>query len=119
MRLARELAERITALTFDNLPPAAIDASRIAVLDTLGVTLAGSREAAPKLVEEVLGLQTSQGPSLIFGTRRRASALVVGAEAAAAASRSIASLETVTSVRELTALLEPTARVEKTPIVHA
>ena len=75
MRLARELAERIVALRHDTLPPAALYGSRIAVLDTLGVTLAGSREEAPQIVEEVLGLQESQGPCLIFGTRRRASAL--------------------------------------------
>ena len=76
MRLARELADRIVALEYETLPAAACYASRIAVLDTLGVTLAGSREEAPQIVEDVLlGAQASQGPCLIFGTRRRASAL--------------------------------------------
>jgi 2-methylcitrate dehydratase PrpD len=75
MRLARELASRIVALRYEDLPPQAVYGSRIGVLDTIGVMLAGSKEAAPKIVEDVLGLQSVQGPSLIFGTRRRATCL--------------------------------------------
>jgi 2-methylcitrate dehydratase PrpD len=75
MRLARELAERIQALRYDELPAAAIDASRVAVLDTLGVMLAGSRERAPQIVQEVLGLEATSGPSLVFGTARRVGCL--------------------------------------------
>ena len=74
MRLARELANRIVALKYENLPEAARYGSRVAVLDTLGVTLAGSREEAPQIVEDVIG-QSSQGPCLILGSHRRASAL--------------------------------------------
>jgi 2-methylcitrate dehydratase PrpD len=75
MSLARQLAERITALRYEDLPPEAIHWSRVAVLDTLGVALAGSREAAPQLVEEVLELPSGRGPCLIFGTHRRATPL--------------------------------------------
>jgi 2-methylcitrate dehydratase PrpD len=74
MGIARELAERITALRFDDLSEDAIFWNKIAMLDTVGVMLAGANEEAPRLVDEVLGFPSS-GPSLIFGTARRASGL--------------------------------------------
>ncbi len=75
MSLARQLAERITALQYEDLPPEAVYWSRVAVLDTLGVTLAGALEAPPRIVEDVLELQAGHGPCLIFGTNRRAPCL--------------------------------------------
>lgn len=75
MRLARELAERICALRYEDLPAAATYASRVAVLDTVGVMLAGSREEAPRIVEEVLDLGHASGPCLVFGTTRRVGCL--------------------------------------------
>ena len=75
MSLARQLAERITALHYEDLPPEAVYWSRIAVMDTVGVMLAGAIEAAPRILEDVLGLHAGSGPSLIFGTSRRVSAL--------------------------------------------
>jgi 2-methylcitrate dehydratase PrpD len=75
MRLARALAERIHALHFEDLPAAAVYGSRVAVLDTLGVMLAGSGEAAPRMVEEVLALDNAAGPCLLFGTARRTGCL--------------------------------------------
>jgi 2-methylcitrate dehydratase PrpD len=75
MRLARELAERIHALRYDDLPGEAVYASRVAVLDTVGVMLAGGRERAPRIVEEVLALDNASGPSLVFGTARRVGCL--------------------------------------------
>src|SRR3990170_6485255 len=75
MSLARQLAERIPALRYEDLPPEAIYWCRIAVLDTIGVALAGSVEEAPRIVEEVLDLHANSGPSLIVGTSRRVGAL--------------------------------------------
>jgi 2-methylcitrate dehydratase PrpD len=75
MSVARQLAERITALRYEDLPPEAIYWCKVAVLDTVGVTLAGSAEPAPRMVEEVLALHASSGPSLIFGSSRRAACL--------------------------------------------
>lgn len=45
MSLALELARRINALRFENLPRDAVHWARIGILDTVGVTLAGSRDA--------------------------------------------------------------------------
>ncbi|MBI4206150.1 MAG: MmgE/PrpD family protein [Betaproteobacteria bacterium] len=75
MSLACQLAERITALHYEDLPPEAVYWSGIAVLDTIGVTLAGAVEAPPRILEEVISLDGRNGPSLIFGTNRRATCL--------------------------------------------
>lgn len=75
MSLARKLAERTAALHYADLPPEAVYWSKVAVLDTVGVALAGTVEKAPAIVNEVVGLQASNGPSLIFGTNRRVNCL--------------------------------------------
>ena len=75
MSLARQLAERVTTMRYQDLPPAAVHWSKVAVLDTVGVALAGAAEDAPKLVEETLELRPGGGPSLILGSNRRAGAL--------------------------------------------
>ena len=74
MGLAHELAARVTSLRYEDFPPEAYDWGKVAVLDTLGVALAGAGEAAPKIVEEVLG-EPAKGPCLIFGSKRRAGPL--------------------------------------------
>jgi 2-methylcitrate dehydratase PrpD len=75
MSLAHELAQRITAMRYEDLPPEVVHWCKVAVLDTVGVALAGSVERAPTAVEEVMGLRPDSGPCLIIGTRRRASPL--------------------------------------------
>ena len=75
MSLARQFAERVTALRYADLPPEAIYWSKVAVLDTIGVTLAGAIEAAPRILSEVLGLRANGGPCLVIGTNLRAGPL--------------------------------------------
>jgi 2-methylcitrate dehydratase PrpD len=70
MSIARELAKRITAMRADDMPAEALAWSRIALLDTVGVTLAGAHEEAPRIVEEVLA-SPAAGPSLVFGGSSR------------------------------------------------
>ncbi len=75
MGLARQLAERVAALRYEDFPPEAVHAGKIAVLDTLGVALAGAAEDAPRLLEETLELRPGGGPCLVLGSSRRAGAL--------------------------------------------
>ncbi|MCC7485706.1 MAG: MmgE/PrpD family protein [Burkholderiales bacterium] len=75
MGLARELAERVCALAYESFPPQAHQWSKVAVLDTLGVALAGASEDAPRIVEAVLGAPAAAGPCLVLGGARRAAAL--------------------------------------------
>jgi 2-methylcitrate dehydratase PrpD len=75
MNLAYQLAERVTAMRYEDLPPEAVHWCKVAMLDTVGVALAGSVEQAPRAVEEVMGLRPDNGPCLIIGTHRRAAPL--------------------------------------------
>ena len=71
MGLARQLAERVAALRHEDFPPEATHWGKVALLDTLGVTLAGSVEEAPHIVEDVLELHAGEGPCLVLGASRR------------------------------------------------
>jgi 2-methylcitrate dehydratase PrpD len=68
MTLALELARRSGAITFDSLPTEAVAAAKAGILDTVGVTLAGSSEATTRIVAKQLA---RGGPSLLFGTDDR------------------------------------------------
>jgi 2-methylcitrate dehydratase PrpD len=74
MTLALELAKRINGLSFNELPDAAIHWAKVGILDTVGVTLAGAREDATRIVEGVT-TRGASGPSLLFGGGRRTGAL--------------------------------------------
>ena len=71
--LAQFLGARVAALRWDDLPSEAVHWAKVGILDTVGVTLAGSREDAPRLLASTLDL--APGPSLIFGTSRRVGVL--------------------------------------------
>ena len=75
MSLAQQLAERVTAMRYDALPPEALHWNKVALLDTIGVALAGAREDATALVAETLELRPESGPSLVLGSTRRVAAL--------------------------------------------
>jgi 2-methylcitrate dehydratase PrpD len=73
MTLALELAKRINALRYEELPPEAVHWAKVGILDTVGVTLAGARDEMTRIVGGVLA--SGAGASLVFGTNRRVSAL--------------------------------------------
>jgi 2-methylcitrate dehydratase PrpD len=66
---AEEIGARVAAMTSADLPEAAVHWARVGLLDTIGVTLAGSMEDAPRLAAKSLDL--ADGPALVLGTRRR------------------------------------------------
>jgi 2-methylcitrate dehydratase PrpD len=72
MPLALELAKRINGLRYQDLPAEAVHWAKVGILDTIGVTLAGSSDPCATIVAGVLA---SSGPSLLLGTSRRASIL--------------------------------------------
>ncbi len=74
MSIATGLAERVYSTTYESLPAETIDWAKIALLDYVGVTLAGSLETGPQLVERSFRNSGSSGQSLVFGRRRRTSA---------------------------------------------
>ena len=68
MPFALELAKRITALRYEDLPAEAVRWAKVGILDTVGVTLAGSADPSATIVAGVL---SSNGPSLVLGTSKR------------------------------------------------
>ena len=75
MTLARQIAERIHALRYEDIVPGALEWTRHAFIDTVGCTIAGMAEAAPNILMRVPGVAEAPGPSLIVGTNRRTSIL--------------------------------------------
>ncbi len=73
--LALQIAERIHQPRYEDITPAALEWTRTAFIDTVGVTLAGIVEDGPRILMQVPGIATSPGPSLIFATDTRTSAL--------------------------------------------
>jgi 2-methylcitrate dehydratase PrpD len=74
MALALEIAQRVRALRYEDLPPAAIHWAKVGLLDYLGVTLAGSSEPAARLALQALGVPGA-GASAVFGAGMRLNAL--------------------------------------------
>ncbi|MGZ5142914.1 MAG: MmgE/PrpD family protein, partial [Burkholderiales bacterium] len=72
MPFALDLAERIYGLRYDDLPPEAVRWAKVGILDTVGVTLAGSSDPSATIVAGVL---SGAGPSLLLGTNKRTAPL--------------------------------------------
>jgi 2-methylcitrate dehydratase PrpD len=73
--LLSEIAAAILDIEFRTLPAQAVQTAKDAILDTIGVTIAGARsEAAAPLSRTVLNA-AGAGNSLIFGDNRRTDAL--------------------------------------------
>jgi 2-methylcitrate dehydratase PrpD len=71
--IAHEFARRVQALSPADLTPEVLHRARVGLLDTIGVTLAGSRE--PAVLRAAQALDLHDGPALWFGQRRRIGAL--------------------------------------------
>jgi 2-methylcitrate dehydratase PrpD len=71
--LIEQIAEKIVAIRYAELPREAVEWAKAAILDTVGVTLAGASEDCARIVAETLG--GAPGPCLIFGSDRRTSPL--------------------------------------------
>ena len=75
MSVTQELAKRILAFRYEDLPEAAVDWAKRAILDTIGVTFAGSCEPTAQIPMQVPGVADQEGPCLILGTHQRTTAL--------------------------------------------
>jgi 2-methylcitrate dehydratase PrpD len=75
MTLATELATRIVAMRYEDVPAEAVRWAKISFVDTIACAFAGTHEKGPGIVEKVLTAGKGGGTSLIWGSDRRASAL--------------------------------------------
>ena len=69
------LAERILSYDPAVISERGLYLSRLAITDTIGVTLAGLPEDATQIPLKTPGVATAPGKALVFGSRRRTSAL--------------------------------------------
>lgn len=74
MEITTELARRLRAIRYEDLPHEVVRNAKGAILDTIGVTIAGSQEDCATRLMRVPGMSDA-GPSLVFGHRFRTSAL--------------------------------------------
>ena len=75
MTLTVELAKKVVATNYGDLPAEAIEWARVGLIDYTGVTLAGSTEPSGRIVATAIEAAEQPGPSLIFGGNARTTAL--------------------------------------------
>ncbi len=75
MRVTSMLAEFIGKSRFEDCPPGAVDAARGAIIDCLGVMLAGSAEPAARIVQTVAQVEGGAPLATVVGTGRRTGAV--------------------------------------------
>ena len=75
MTIARQLADRIHALRFEDISPEALEWTRHAFTDTIGCALAGMADDGPRILLSVPGVAEAPGPALIYATNTRTSVL--------------------------------------------
>ena len=71
--LALILAERALGVNTQSLPPEIITSAKIAISDTIGVTLLGASSDTAQIARQAVSITQKHGPATILGTTLRAS----------------------------------------------
>jgi 2-methylcitrate dehydratase PrpD len=75
MTIAQDLAARVNAVTFDDFSDEVLHWAKIGISDSIGVSLACCQEPTAKIPMKVLGAAQQAGPSSIWGSFQRTTAL--------------------------------------------
>ncbi len=75
MNVTEEISRFATELRFDQIPPQALETAKTALLDTLGVALAGSREAGAKICAEIVRQEEARRDAVVIGQGFKSSPL--------------------------------------------
>ena len=75
MSIAHDLAERIHAIQYSDLPSDVIPLARTAILDAVGCTFLGASEEMTSIVERTPGFGGAEGPCTLFGRGYRTNPL--------------------------------------------
>ena len=67
MSVTEELARHIASANFDSMPPEAVEAAKVVILDGLSVTLAGSQETAAQIVTDYAREMGGNPQCSVFG----------------------------------------------------
>ena len=71
----QEFAKCVNSVRYPGLPPEAVYWAKALLLDTVGVTLAGVEEEAPRIMRNVTFRTAGDGPAVVIGTNRRINVL--------------------------------------------
>jgi 2-methylcitrate dehydratase PrpD len=74
MTLSEKISEFIFELNYRDLPPEVVDKAKQCVMDTLGVSVLGSKSLASKIVADTVNNFQSRQDSVVIGTPYKASA---------------------------------------------
>lgn len=74
MSLSEGIAQFLASARYETLPPEAVSQAKRAILDTLGVALAGCHEDAPRIVAQQAGKAGGDGATLLGWPQRAAPA---------------------------------------------
>ena len=74
MDSTKRIADFVTKIDHDKLPPEVVQAAKAAFIDCLGVTVAGSREECAILCGEIVREEGARGESTVFGQGFKSSA---------------------------------------------
>ena len=75
MDVTAKLAKFVSSLSYESIPPKAMETVKIAVRDCLGVALAGSREEDAKICAEIARQENAKEETSVIGQRFKSSAL--------------------------------------------
>ncbi len=75
MDVTAKLAKFVSSLSYESIPPKAMETVKIAVRDCLGVAIAGSREEDAKICAEIARQENAKEETSVIGQRFKTSAL--------------------------------------------
>ncbi len=75
MDVTARISQFVAEIHFDQIPPQALETAKIALLDTLGVALAGSREDSAKICAEIVRQEQARHEAVVIGQGFKSSAL--------------------------------------------
>lgn len=75
MDVTERIARFVSTATYEQMPPAAVETAKIAVLDCLGVTLAGSKEKCAQLCAALARQESAAKEATVFGQAFKTSTL--------------------------------------------
>ncbi len=78
MTIIERLARRVATTTAAGITPAGMALVWTALVDTVGVTIAGATADPSRIIRQTLGADAADGPSLLIGTDHRINALDAG-----------------------------------------
>jgi 2-methylcitrate dehydratase PrpD len=72
----KKIADFVTETSYEMIPPKALEVAKMAISDSVGVTLAGSKEASGRICAQLVRDEKSNGEATLIGQGFKSSALM-------------------------------------------